>query len=51
MSVREQIEKAGRAPVLGWAQDRQIDLRSTDVRKTWERVRRAMNRAAKECKQ
>jgi hypothetical protein len=48
VSVREQIEQAGRAPVLGWAQNRRVDLKHTDVRKTWDRIRRALNKTNKE---
>ena len=48
LSARELIESRGRAPVLGWADNRSrrdpIDLLSTDIRKTFERVQRAIKR-------
>lgn len=48
LSTKELIESRGRAPVLGWADNRSrrdpIDLLSTDIRKTFERVQRAIKR-------
>ncbi len=40
--LKERLEAQGKAPVLGWADDRKvpIDLSSTDVRKTWANVAR-----------
>ena len=47
-SAKQLIESRGRAPVLGWADDRSrrdpIDLLSTDIRRTFERVQRAIKR-------
>jgi hypothetical protein len=47
LSTKELIESRGRAPVLGWADNRSrrdpIDLLSTDIRKTFERVQRQSN--------
>lgn len=42
-SARERIEKAGRAPILGWAQDRKINLLKTDVRETFKQILAARN--------
>ena len=41
---RQKIEAAGRAPLLGWAENRKapIDLRSTNVARTFELVRQQM---------
>lgn len=47
LTARERIEQEGRAPVLGWAQDRKIDLRKTDIRKTFKAVERAIKKALK----
>lgn len=41
MNARELIESQGRAPILGWLEGRKIDLRTTDVRKTFARIRKA----------
>jgi hypothetical protein len=43
-SQRQKIEAAGRAPVLGWADNRKVpvDLRSTNVARTFELVRQHM---------
>jgi hypothetical protein len=38
MNARELVESQGRKPVLGWAQEREIDLKKTDVRETWRKV-------------
>jgi hypothetical protein len=38
MNARELIESQGRKPALGWAQERVIDLKKTDVRETWRVV-------------
>jgi hypothetical protein len=47
-SAKQLIESRGRAPVLGWADNRSrrdpIDLLSTDIRKTFDRVQRAIKR-------
>ncbi len=43
MNAREQMEKAGKAPLQGWAIDgRKVNLHKTDVRKTWAKVRKLM---------
>lgn len=41
-TIRELIEQAGRAPVLGWAQTRKVNLRKTDIRATWRKVQRIL---------
>lgn len=48
MTAKEQMEQAGRAPILGWAQDRKIDLRRTDIRKTIRKVQRVLAQRAAE---
>jgi hypothetical protein len=48
MNAREIIESQGRKPVLGWAQDRKIDLKQTDIRKTWRRVERVIKQSRKD---
>jgi hypothetical protein len=45
MNAREIIESQGRKPVLGWAQDRKIDLKQTDVKRTWRRVERVIKQS------
>jgi hypothetical protein len=45
VTVREQIENAGRAPLLGWIESRKdIDVQKTDIRLTFRKVRRIMER-------
>ena len=46
ISAKDLIESRGRAPVLGWADNRtrKVDLTSTDIRKTFERIQRAIKR-------
>jgi hypothetical protein len=38
VNAKELIESQGRKPALGWAQERQIDLKRADVQETWKRV-------------
>ena len=38
MNAKELIESQGRKPALGWAQEREIDLKSADVQSTWRKV-------------
>lgn len=38
MNAKELIESQGRKPALGWAQEREIDLKKADVQETWKRV-------------
>lgn len=44
MNVREQIAQAGKAPILGWCDQRRkgypVNLKHTDIAKTWKVVQR-----------
>lgn len=48
MNVREQIAQAGKAPVLGWCDQRRkgfpVNLRKTDIRKTWQAVQKVQEK-------
>lgn len=44
MNARQLIEQAGRAPVLGWCDQRRkgypVNLKHTDIVKTWKTVQK-----------
>jgi len=44
MTTREQLEKAGKAPVLGWCDRRRkgfpVNLKHTDIKNTWRIVQK-----------
>jgi len=48
MNARQQLEQAGRAPVLGWCDQRikgfPVNLRKTDIRKTWQAVQKVQEK-------
>jgi hypothetical protein len=48
MTARQQIEQAGRAPVLGWCDQRRkghpVNLTKTDIRKTWAAVQKVQEK-------
>lgn len=44
MTTRQMIEQAGRAPVLGWCDQRRkgypVNLKHTDIQRTWKTVQK-----------
>ena len=48
MTPRQLIESQGRKPVLGWIDQRRkpVDLRVTDIKRTWAAVKRLETIAA-----
>jgi hypothetical protein len=48
MNARQVLEQAGKAPVLGWcdrrAKGHPINLRKTDIRKTWQAVQKVQEK-------
>lgn len=44
MNARQQLEQAGRAPVLGWCDQRRkgypVNLKHTDIQRTWKTVQK-----------
>ena len=48
-NARVHLEALGKKPTLGWVDERkpgEVNLRATDVRRTWERVRSLETKSA-----